>query len=260
MNQSPYFREPSSQGPESVQGYGRCAPAASQTAEASHASATTKEEPSAQAKPTPEQAKGEKESPATKGGNLTAQHFSVGDKVETKSGKKGVITHVHKKSGYLFIHDPGEGKTYHVSWGSVTKLGGKNVADILAKQGDGLGEDLKAAADKMVEGPAATALKSHGWKAVKTDSMGAVTYDGRPVPCGRGRDAHQRQQRDRDQAGEGGRVPTGVPRQLREAGRGSRQAEGGRGIHSGGQAYRGHPEGRLHELEGLGQGRRRAVL
>jgi hypothetical protein len=57
--------------------------------------------------------------------HLTAEHFAIGDKVETKKGKKGVITHIHKKAGYLFIHDPGEGKTYHVSWGSVTKINGK---------------------------------------------------------------------------------------------------------------------------------------
>jgi hypothetical protein len=60
--------------------------------------------------------------------HLTAEHFAIGDKVETKKGKKGVITHIHKKAGYLFIHDPGESKTYHVSWGSVTKINGKEPA------------------------------------------------------------------------------------------------------------------------------------
>jgi hypothetical protein len=82
-----------------------------------------------------------------------------------------------------------------VSWGSVTKINGKEAADVVAKQaarsgqgpgysqpgkGDGLGADIKAAAEKMVakhtEGPAATALKGYGWKPSKTDSMGAVTY------------------------------------------------------------------------------------
>jgi hypothetical protein len=37
---------------------------------------------------------------------------------------------------------------------------------MVAKQGKG----------SEAEGPAVTALKSHGWKPVTTDSMGAVTY------------------------------------------------------------------------------------
>jgi hypothetical protein len=84
--------------------------------------------------------------------HLTAQHFAVGDKIETKSGKTGVVTHIHGKAGYLFIHNAEQGKTYHVSWASVTKVNGKDAAEVAGKQdgqpgkGDGLGEDLKAKA------------------------------------------------------------------------------------------------------------------
>jgi hypothetical protein len=89
--------------------------------------------PSAHAKSNPEQTKGESKSPAASVENLTAQkpideHLPVGAEVETKSGKSGVITHVHKKAGYLFIHNKEQGKTYHVSWASVTKVNGKDPA------------------------------------------------------------------------------------------------------------------------------------
>jgi hypothetical protein len=153
-------------------------PAASPKAEPAKPSEPGQKAPSEKAIANPPKSQGEQKSPTGSPGHLTAQHFAIGDKITTKSGKSGVVTHIHGKAGYLFIKNAEQGKTYHVSWGSVTSIDGQNVADIPKQgKGDGLGEDLKAAADKMVESPAATtALKSHGWKPVKTDAAGRTTF------------------------------------------------------------------------------------
>jgi hypothetical protein len=71
----------------------------------SNASAVAKQPPSAHATSKPVNPTAELKAPAAKSHHLTAESFSIGDKVETKSGKKGVVTHIHGKAGYLFIQD-----------------------------------------------------------------------------------------------------------------------------------------------------------
>jgi hypothetical protein len=149
-------------------------PAASPKPEPAHASGTTKQEPSAPAKSKPDQAKDEKKPPAAKDGKLTAQHFAIGDKITTKSGKTGTVTPIHGKAGYLFIHNAEQGKTYHVSWASVTKVSGRDAADVVAKQAARSGKG--PGYSEPAEGPAVPALKSHGWNPSKKDSTGAVAF------------------------------------------------------------------------------------
>jgi hypothetical protein len=67
--------------------------AASSSDAAPNASATGRQAPSVPAKSNPATPKAESKSPAGKAMHLTAQHFAVGDKITTKSGKSGVITH-----------------------------------------------------------------------------------------------------------------------------------------------------------------------
>jgi hypothetical protein len=56
--------------------------------------------------------KGDSQSPHGNTRTLSAEHFAVGDKITTKSGRLGVVTQIHAKAGYLFIHNAEQGKTY----------------------------------------------------------------------------------------------------------------------------------------------------
>jgi hypothetical protein len=99
------------------------------------------------------------------------------------------LTYIRRPAIYSSTN-PGESKTYHVSWGSVTKINGKEAADVVAKQaarsGQGPGysqsatEDWKGESGKKIlesyNGPAATALKANGWKAGETDKDGATRF------------------------------------------------------------------------------------
>jgi hypothetical protein len=66
-------------------------------------------------------------------GSSTAQHFAIGDKITTKNGKTGVVTHIHAKAGYLFIKNQETGHVYHVSWASVTNVNSKSAAQVAGK-------------------------------------------------------------------------------------------------------------------------------